>query len=187
MNKIIDMDIEATFADSKKKRGIEKYAEITQAFPLVNVTTDKNFQKRFNGFYRVRRNSDWQIVYYDIMEKGKNTNLSFEGVLRELYIKTGRIEASFASKLIHTLNNNMPIWDRFVLQNLNLKMPLCKGEQKIQAAIGIYHEIMQWYEKSLSTNEIDKKIFEFDEIFPEYRWFSKTKKLDFLLWQMRER
>ena len=186
MNNLLATDIKAVFADSKKKRGIEKYAEITRTFSFANVMTDKGFQRKFNGFYRVRRNSDWQKVYYDIMERGKTTEVNFESVIKEIYIKTGRVEASFTSKLIHTLNNDMPIWDQYVLKNLNLKMPICKGERKIQSAIHLYQQIVQWYNQALSTNEIARKTIEFDEVFPEYRWFSKTKKLDFLLWQMRD-
>ena len=186
MDNIVSVNIEAIFADSKKKRGIEKYAEIIKSFSLVNVTTDKDFQRNFNGFYRVRRNSEWQKIFYNIMENGKTEALTFEGVLQEIYNKTGRVEASFSSKLIHTLNHNMPIWDQFVLQNLNLKMPICSGEKKLQKAICIYNKIIQWYEQALSTFEINQKILEFDEIFPQYSWFSQTKKLDFLLWQMRD-
>ena len=186
MDKILSVNIEAIFSDSKKKRGFEKYAEITQMFATMNVAEDKGFQKKYNGFYRVRRNSAWQEVYYDIMEKGREAEPTFEYVLRELYAKTGKVEASFTSKLLHTLNHDMPIWDQFVLQNLDLKVPLCKGEQKIQTVIDIYHQIMQWYEKALISEAIERKILEFDEVFPEYRWFSKTKKLDFLLWQMRD-
>ena len=122
MNNIVSVNIATIFADSKKKRGVEKYAEIIKSFSLVNVTTDKDFQRKFNGFYRVRRNSEWQNVFYDIMENGKTEDLTFEGVLQQIYNKTGRVEASFSSKLIHTLNHNMPIWDQFVLQNLNLKI-----------------------------------------------------------------
>ncbi len=80
----------------------------------------------------------------------------------------------------------MPIWDKFVLQNLGLKMPVCHGEKKIENVILIYKKIIAWYENALSIPEINQKMFEFDESFPVYKWFSKTKKLDFLLWQMRE-
>ena len=181
----MQVDIKALFSSENKKRGVEKYADIMQTFPSVNVATDKNFQRKFNGFYRVRRNEEWQNYYYAIMQKGKINKLSFEEVLFELYMKTGKVESSFASKLLHTLNNEMPIWDKFVLQNLGLKMPICQGEKKIEHAVRIYQEIIVWYEKALSVSEVNQKILEFDELFPEYKWFSKTKKLDFLLWQMR--
>ena len=169
-----------------KNVGFEKYAQITKTFQNVNVLESLEFQRRFNGFYRVRRNKEWQKKYYTLMQQGKKEELSFDRILRELYLQTGRVEASFASKLLHTINNDMPIWDKFVLQNLGLKMPVCYGEKKIENAILIYKEIISWYKNALSIPEINQKMFEFDEIFPDYKYFSKTKKLDFLLWQMRE-
>ena len=185
MERLVQVDIKDLFSTESKKRGIEKYADIMKAFHTVNAATDKAFQKKYNGFYRVRRNGEWQAHYYAIMEQGKSSELSFEQVLRELYIKTGKVEASFVSKLLHTLNNELPIWDKFVLQNLGLKMPTCQGEKKIEYTIRVYQEIISWYKNALSIPEINQKLLEFDELFPEYKWFSTTKKLDFLLWQMR--
>ncbi len=186
MDKIIKTDLKTLFSDETKKRGIKKYADILHTFPTIDASSDKEFQKKFNGFYRVRRNAEWQKVYYSIMEKGKTTALTFESVLTELYASLGRVEASFASKLVHTLNNAMPIWDKFVLENLGLKMPICKGEKKLKNTLLLYNEIIKWYDKALSSPQIQQKLVEFDELFPAYQWFSKTKKLDFLLWQIRE-
>ena len=186
IDRIIELDIKKTFRGSDGGRSFEKYAKILRNFKGINVETNRSFQKDFNGFYRVRRNPEWQKGYYAIMEKGKTQTLSFEQALYGIYNLTGRVEASFASKMIHTLNNDMPIWDKFVVQNLGLKMPICQGEKKIQESIFLYQKIINWYEKVLSTVEINKKIEEFDEIFPEYKWFSKTKKIDFLLWRIRD-
>ena len=185
MEKLLQVNIKDLFPTESKKRGVEKHADIMKAFSSINVTTDKAFQRKFNGFYRVRRNEEWQSHYYTIMEQGKIRELSFEQILRELYIKTGKVEVSFVSKLLHTLNNELPIWDKFALQNLGLKMPACQGEKKIEYAIRIYQEIIVWYKNALSMAEVNQKLLEFDQLFPEYEWFSKTKKLDFLLWQMR--
>ena len=79
----------------------------------------------------------------------------------------------------------MPIWDKFVLQNLEKKIPVCSGEKKIEYSIKIYEEIIAWYKESLQTSEIKQKFLDFNQVFPEYVWFSQTKKLDFLLWQIR--
>ena len=186
MDKFLNARVESLFFEESKKRGVEKYADILKTFPLTSAANDTAFQKKFNGFYRVRRDSAWQKVYYEIMERGKSSPLTFESVLCELYQKLGRVEASFTSKLIHTLNNDMPIWDRFVLQNLGLKMPLCSGEKKLKIAVELYEEIIKWYNTALSNEQINQKLLEFDEFFPEYKHFSKTKKLDFFLWQIRE-
>ena len=185
MEKITKIDVAKLFSAPEKIKGIEKYADIMQTFYTVNVATEKDFQKKFNAFYRVRRGQDWQHVFYNLMEENKNKQPSFEKILREIYCKTGRIEASFTSKLLHTLNTDMPIWDKFVLQNLGVKTTACSGEEKILMTISIYEKIVAWYKKALSTNQIYQKTIDFDNVFTEYKWFSPTKKIDFLLWQMR--
>ena len=84
MEKLMQVDIKNLFSSESKKRGVEKYADIMKAFPSINAATDKVFQRKFNGFYRVRRNEEWQAHYYTIMEQGKIRKLSFEQILREL-------------------------------------------------------------------------------------------------------
>lgn len=181
----LDIDVKDLFSSPSKKRTIEKYAAITEMFWKIDATQSREFQKNFNGFYRVRRNQAWQEVYYAIMERGKSCPLPFERVLREIYNKTGMVEASFASKLLHTLNPDMPIWDQFVLKHLNIKVPVCKGEKKIKTVARLYGEIVAWYQSALNMVIGKIKIEEFDKTFPEYAWISSTKKIDFLLWQTR--
>ena len=185
MNNIKNLNLNEILSNKTLKSSMEKYAFIMKEFKENNVETNKIFQKKFNGFYRVRRNENWQKVYYEIMEKGKTSNPSFEEIVRELYNKTGRVEASFSSKLIHTLNNDMPIWDKFILQNLNKQAPAYYKENKLEISIKLYDEIIAWYDNALQTEEIQETLSLFDNNFPEYTWFSHTKKLDFLLWLKR--
>ena len=80
----------------------------------------------------------------------------------------------------------MPIWDKFVLQKLQKKLTGKTKDEKLENAIRIYTEIVEWYQAYLTTQEATECIKEFDAFLPQYQWFSKTKKIDFLLWQMRE-
>ena len=185
MKKIANLNVQEMITQANKKWGFEKYAKITKCFGAVNVCQSREFQKTYNGFYRVRRNIEWQQIYYAMMEKYKGSAITFEELLKEFYFKTSRVEASFISKLLHTLDNNMPIWDKFVLRNLCKKIQTCHGEEKLNAAINIYEEIVAWYKAALKDERIKKKLADFDEALPQYSWFSQTKKLDFLLWQMR--
>ncbi len=183
--KIIRIDVKNIFAQARKNMGFEKYVKIMKMFEKVNVFESREFQKSFNGFYRVRRGTEWQKIYYTLFEKSRKINPTFESIITLLYKQTGNIEASFASKMLHTINNDMPIWDRFVLEKLNKKLTGKTKEEKLQNAIRIYEEIANWYKSYLQTQEAADCIKEFDALLPEYQWFSKTKKIDFLLWQMR--
>ncbi len=62
---------------SWKNVGFDKYAQITKTFQNVDVLESLEFQRRFNGFYRVRRNKEWQknIILLCNKEKRKNSLL----------------------------------------------------------------------------------------------------------------
>ena len=79
---------------------------------------DIDYQKNFNGYYRVRRDSSWLKTFYDYMEKNKNnTDITFEDILCKLYSiphnttkdMATTVEASFSGKILATINPNNPV------------------------------------------------------------------------------
>ena len=60
-------------------------------------------------------------------------------------------------------------------------------EEKLQNAVALYAQIMNWYADYLTTGEARENIMEFDQLLPEYAWVSDTKKIDCLLWSKRQR
>lgn len=87
--------------------GLEKYAYIINHVNQVNVAENREFQKKFNGFYRVRRDEVWQGQFYEFFEIAKVQKPSFDEIIEELYHRTGRIEASFparCSQILITVN-----------------------------------------------------------------------------------
>ena len=93
----------------RKSFGIDKYNFIIKKLSIRDISEDNDYQKIFNAFYVVRRNSKWRKIYYEFFESQKNNKLlTFEIILRYLYEKTGQVEASFSSKLLSTVNPQMP-------------------------------------------------------------------------------
>ena len=138
-NTIIENLISQTFA-------LDKYKKIIESVKQVNVSTDMEFQKTFNHFYKVRRNEQWRKAYYDLFEECKNnSDLKFEDIITNLYKNTNQIEASFSSKLLATINPNMPIWDQYVLLNLNLQLIGKTKDERLINAISLYSDIIKWY------------------------------------------
>lgn len=170
---------------TKRISDIERYVLTIKQLHKINIAFDRLYQKNYNGFYRVRRGVEWQKIYYEIFERAKIEPISFEQVITELYKKTGNIEASFASKMVATLNPNMPIWDKYVLNNLNLKLEGKSKEERLKNAINLYGAIVEWYKKFLKSNEAQLWILEFDSALSKYAWFTPTKKVDLILWSMR--
>ena len=97
-----------------------------------------------------------------------------------LYQETGSIHASFSSKLLATVNPNMPIWDKFVLQNLGLRTPYSYEKGRLQKTIQLYQKICDWYK----TDEAIKKLAVFNQQFPGTN-ITDVKKIDFILWATR--
>ena len=165
---------------------LEKYNYIREELYKCDVSKDKIFQKRFNSFFRVRRNETWRKKFYKYFEKNKNNiNITFDTIVKDLLLETGNIEASFSSKLLSTINPNMPIWDQYVLQNLGLVLTGKTKEEKLQEAVRLYDSIVAWYEEYLKTDEANENIKVFDRLLPDYAWISNTKKIDCLLWSKR--
>ena len=175
--------IETRIAESM---GFDKYKQIMETVRKTDVSTDLDFQRAFNAFYKVRRNAEWRKTYYDLFETSKNRLPSFESIIRTMYEATGNIEASFSSKMLATINPDMPIWDRYVVQNLCLEMRGKTKEDQLKCAVDLYNKMISWYEGFLQTENGRDCIAEFDLILPGYVWMSDVKKIDFYLWSIRD-
>lgn len=166
--------------------GLDKYKLIEEQVHQVDVSADADFQRTFNGFYMVRRNEKWRKIYYDLFEQVKHSgDASFPFILEELYRQTGNVEASFSSKLLATLKPEMPIWDRYVVQNLKVKVPLASDPDRIRKVEELYDGIVAWYADFLKTENARQCLAKFDEMLPDYAWLSDVKKIDFYLWSIR--
>ena len=167
---------------NKVEIGIDKYSWIMKRVNEVDVSVDTEFQRFYNGFYRMRqRPADFYACYYAYLEQNKhNRDLTFEDIVTHLYQKTGSIHASFSSKLLATVNPDMPIWDEFVLQNLGLRTPYHYEKNRLQKTVQLYQRICDWYQSSEAT----EKLNEFNRRFPNVD-ISDVKKIDFILWATR--
>lgn len=181
-------EVRFVFHKPELRAGLKKYVQIMECLYQTDVLKDREFQKLYNHFYRMRqRKPEFYQTYYDYMEKMKNNSdaLTFEDVLFFIQKETGRCEPSFSSKLLATLNPNKPVWDMFVLENLGVKKiyPTAKNrEEKIVAA---YQQICCWYTDFLNGEEAKIILELFDEVFPNIN-ITNTKKVDLFLWQHRE-
>ena len=166
--------------------GLDGYAQIQREVCETDVSSDAAFQRLYNRFYRVRRNAEWQAVYYEIMQREKaSAGLSFGEILREMHERTGNVEASFTSKMIATLDPGRPIWDSIVLERLGLKLGGTTAQERLENAVGVYESIMGWYADYLATDDAARNIALLDELLPDYSWLTPVKKVDFLLWSSR--
>lgn len=125
------------------------------------------------------------------MERQVNKNASFEDLLWEMLQVNHSIEVSFVSKLMATVDPNLPIWDQYVIRNLGYekvwkRSTMAPKEQRIKIAVEIYEAIKQWYKNYIHTEKGVSCIQAFDRALPKYAdKLTDVKKLDYLLWSKR--
>lgn len=160
------------------------YRYIMENLNTMAVSANEEFQKRYNGFYKVRRNAAWREKYYICFEKFRMSRgeISFPAILKDIYEATNTVEASFASKMLATLKPEKPIMDSRVLHCLELSLGGSSDKEKLDTAIHIYQEIEDWYSEYSITQNAIENIAIFDKVLPDYKWLSSTKKIDYMLW-----
>ncbi len=171
---------------------LKTYIRIMRIVGNVNFRATEEFRKMYKGFYKVRQQSpQWYDKYFSLMEQQVTENRSFEDLLRIMYQVGGRIEVSFVSKLMATVNAQLPIWDKYVLINLGKaaeweRLRSADTENRIKEASKIYTYIKCWYKSFLENDDGKLCIDKFDEALPTYKnKLTDIKKIDYLLWSKR--
>lgn len=165
--------------------GLDKYQFIMEQVNKTDISIDAEFQRTFNGFYIVRRNEEWRKAYYEYFESVKKGTPTFASILIHLYECTGNIEPSFSSKMLATIFPDKPIWDRYVVQNLNMELKGRTKQERLENAMVLYTDIERWYADFLQTDKAKECIEVFDHVMPDYKHISSIKKIDSILWSIR--
>jgi hypothetical protein len=167
------------------ERGLRSYVWLQRNLRLCDVRTNEHFQKRFDAFYRVRRDRGWRSDYFALMEASKVNGIDFPSALKEIHRLTGRIEASFASKLVATLDPSKPVVDKFVLQNFDLKLPRWGLADRESKTVELYRNLCEAYVNLIQSPTGQAICLLFDQRFPGATEISELKKIDLVLWQIR--
>lgn len=173
-------------AIKRVERGLFRYLELKMLLASGVDVRDRNFQKLFNGFYRVsRRTPAWYVLFYDVFYEALVNDFSFYQILEAIFRGTGRVEASFASKIRASIDESSVVIDRVVLSNVGLKLSRSDNpQQRMRAAFQTYKDL----EKSIAAiRASDFGIFIIDEFRRCYPHATVTdvKAIDLTLWQLR--
>ena len=167
-----------------------EYLEIKRMVddPSVNLETDNNFKTMYCDFYFPSPVSPkFKKEYFGYMQQYRNNPPTFEEAINEIYKRTGEVHYSFASKLVHTLNNDSPILDQHVLRLMGFQINKSKNaKKKIDYYCTIYNTIKDEYLQYKNTNYMIKCIKQFDTMYPTYSDVSYFKKIDCLIFRLRD-
>ncbi len=163
---------------------LEKYLWIMQHVRRCDVSSDREFQRRYNGFYRVRQSPAWQAPYYRLMQRAKAEPMDFATVLQALHDEVGRIEGSFASKLVATLDASLPVLDQFVLRHFGIRRPAAHEDDRLAKTVALYAALRERYAVFIPSDEGRLICDAFRRHYPHAE-LTDVKRVDLVLWQHR--
>lgn len=180
-----------------RRKSVDEYLDIMKFISIPDYSKDSEFQRKFNTFYGLNVSAGMNKVnFYNMFYKyEKLTSFTYADIINDLNDPnngTGRVEKSFASKMLHTFNPNEPIIDSVVLKKLcgdpdtaQFFVGIKKnGSFTVQESIDLHNALKKCY--SILIQEAKRKGYfsQFDNLFPQAKGISETKKIDFYLWTM---
>jgi len=168
-------------------KAVKKYVCLKCDYAANKVQTEC-FHKEFRSFYGMIFWSRKRLEYYFKMMTDKEKIL--KKVLDALYqVPKGNgnkcVEFSFATKLIHTVDNNKPIYDSNVANVLEKRVRGNTGGERIEFCLEIYEFLEKLHQILLKEKTVKKLI----SVFRKQHKInsinmSDVKILDFLLWAL---
>ncbi|WP_372784815.1 hypothetical protein [Phenylobacterium sp.] len=170
---------------------IELYLDLADSGSRLDLASPAaaDFQRKFNGFYGVRRNAAWRSVFYATFEaakqRGPDPAALFRWALAAVERETGRVEASFVSKLVATLRPEAPVLDSVIREFLAARMPAPRFGAGSEEAVTYYDWLQEVMTALSQTTAARAWCDQFDAQFAAVAGASSihpVKKLDFLIW-----
>lgn len=191
MKVITPEQVDGLFSDKKRlskiERGLRDYQWIQTRVSEVDVSTDDLFQKRYSVFYVMWfRQKEWKKCYFELFEQAKKMEPrpDFREILKRLNERTRKMEASFASKLVATLDPAKQIIDKYVLENFELALPPLSRDNRLEETVGVYDKLGDLYHDFFKEPICGEICQRFNNRFSGSN-VTQLKMIDFVLWQIR--
>lgn len=172
----------------KRKKDIKKYFYIKEEYEKGNIKDKLGFQCVYRQFYGMNTaglTDDFFKEYFKLLDSRETDPKKILSRLFEIprRNKTKSAQFCFTTKLLHTKNNNLPIYDSLVGKELGLRVTGKSKDDKIKSRCEIYKTLQGNYDELLGNKIIKKIILDFRKEFNcNKKKISDTKVLDFLIW-----
>ncbi len=176
------------------------YFNINEDYRKNNISNE--FKNNFCNFYRLNGprglNNLQKLEFFNLLEKKEN---NIEIILSNLYKIPGfnnrnKFELSFSSKLLHTLDNNLAIYDKNISEILSLSKQISSDnfKEKLKNRIDIYKELQDNFKLLLNNEDIAyylkniRQELKNKAKLEDFKWrddlMTNAKLLDFSLWAL---
>ena len=103
----------------------------------------------------------------------------------KLHDKNGKIHFSYATKMFHLLNPEIPIYDSMVAKVFRFNPPYSRQEDiKLNKYLEFLKHISKCYEAIKKEDKIDSLIASIQEEYPQITKAGYTKVMDFMIWSL---
>jgi hypothetical protein len=168
---------------------ISVYLFLKKEYKKGNIISNHLFQFVFRSYYRLDNAGLGDKIKNEYFKLLAEKESSLEKILLRLYkIKNERglntVQFSFATKLLHTLDNSLPIYDTEVFRVIH-KKPTGEKIQKIKSCLDIYESLKEEYSGLLLDPRTEGLLLSFRKKFNvSETQISNVKTLDFIIWSL---
>jgi hypothetical protein len=196
MYRVIETHIDQVLDTIHIERDIQSYVWLREQFSRVDVSTDRDFQRRYRRYWQLNAAhlcESFLQAYFSLLEqtKSRSGNLSLERVVRSLYEipsqGNGRrtLQFSFATKLIHMLAPDTPIYDSTVEAFYFLPAGLFSKhfDKRLQLLLRAHAFLQREYQRILRDRLLNEPIAAFRDRYDPDAVFTEEKIIDTLIWR----
>ena len=169
---------------------IDVYRFLRDEYKKGSINSNNVFQFVFRSYYRLDNAGLGDALKKKYFELLANRQDNLKKILLELYrIPTLRnfnaVQFSFATKLLHTIDTNNPIFDSEVSEVIHKRVTGKNMEEKIESCLKIYDSLKSTYMMLLQDKEIKNLILKFREKFRvDENDMPDMKVLDSIVWSL---
>jgi len=187
--------IDGEYMKRDAKSPLEKYSDLKNALKTQNVEKKSDFRKQYGEFFAMGQSRlipSYYDRYFTLLETNKtNHEVSLSEILMSLkpvsQTSKGRksIQFSFATKLVHMINDDEPIYDSRIKMFYKKTEPPAAMEYKKRVAtyIDIQKSIKDEYRHIIDDKLLEPSIECFRRMYANRRDHSDIKVIDWIIWQ----
>ena len=193
MYTLINRSIRCLLGEMDREQEVRPYVWLSRNLCNRNVSTDEAYQREYSSYWGLNGaglGKEFRDAYFCKLEElkrdSKADEKTVEAVARHLWEvpinRSGRcsLQFSFASKLVHMVNPNLPLYDSRVEDFYFLPPTSAKLEAKMES----YRFLVEEYNRVLTDGILSSSIQKFRERFhPDSACYSDIKVIDTLIWK----
>lgn len=192
---LINSNIDTLLCSINRKKDIEPYIWLLETLPEIDVTNHPKFQQVYRDYWKLnpaRLDDKFVAAYFSLLQELKNqTDINVEAVSRHLLNTpshtNGRhsLQFSFASKLVHMLKPDHPVYDKMVDDFFFFPSGAAKEvrEVKLTRLLSSYSFLSQEYKRILEQDLLVGAIITFRQHFQVGENYTDQKIIDTLIWK----